>query len=205
MAGYAPAPTGWKDRLLGELRRDKKKTALMGVLLLVAVPLGVRAVLQSTGGAPAPVQAEAAAAAPAMPAVSAAPAVPAAAPAAPQAGAPGGAALKSLQARTEVSQDIFAVKLQYFPQEQEPNVAVAAVPATQAVDANLVRAAAVRARAKALLLQSTIISQRPQAIINGQLVGVKDTIQGFEVVEVSARSCILVQDGVRVHLDMKDE
>jgi len=113
--------------------------------------------------------------------------------------------LRSLQARAKVTQDIFAVRLEYFPQDQESNVALAgAAPAVQAVDPNQIRAATVLAKAKGLSLQSTIISQRPKAVINGQLVGVRDTIQGFEVVEVQARSCVLVQDGVQIVLEMKD-
>jgi hypothetical protein len=221
----ARANIGLKERILAELRVDKKKTAIMGALLLVAVGLGARAVIKMSGGeTPAAAQAGVVPGAIAMPAVSAAPsASPAGLPTvpspdfaqapspSPSAATPAGmglasASLKTLRPRAKITQDIFALKLDYFPLDQEANApATVAIATTQAVDANIVRASAVQAKAKALVLQSTIISQRPKAVINGQIVGVKDTILGFEVVEVTGRSCVLELDGVQVRLAMKDE
>jgi hypothetical protein len=160
-----------------------------------------------SGDAPAPAQAEVSPVPPAMPGVSVAkiapPALPRAAIRSPSAGA---AASGSLQSRSTITQDIFAMKVDFYPQDHEANVVAEAVtPTSQPVDANLVRAATIQAKAKTLTLQSTMISAKPKAIINGQLVGLADTIQGFKVVEVTARSCTLVQDGVQIQLDMKDE
>jgi hypothetical protein len=54
------------------------------------------------------------------------------------------------------------------------------------------------------VLQSTIISDDPRAVINGQFVGAGELIEGFKVVEVTAKACVLVQDGVRVRLEILD-
>ena len=54
-----------------------------------------------------------------------------------------------------------------------------------------------------LVLQSTIISADPTAIINGELLNRNETIQGFTVVTITAGACEVTKDGVTVRLVMK--
>jgi hypothetical protein len=201
MPGYGAPQTGWTQRLLADVRRDRKKTALMCGLLVVAAIVVLRAVLKDS--APAPAAGETAVVGEgSLPGPS--PQKPAPPPA-PAEGAARRAAPKVLQARHKISQDLFAIQLKYFPQDPDAKAGVAPAPTSQAADSEQARVAAIRAKAQTLSLQSTIISSTPRAVINGQLVGVGEWTQGFQVIEVTARACVLVQDGVRVQLDMKDQ
>ena len=198
----------WQDRLWAELKRDKKKTSLMAGLLVLAAILGVRMLVQGSGPTPADAE-ETAVSRPGgtMPGPT-----PAGAPSAPLASAEagktalfGGADPRPAGARPKIVQDIFAPKLDLFPLEKEPTPVAAPAPAPQPVDQEKIQREAVLAKAKGLTLQSTIVSSRPKAIINGQLAGVGDAVDGFQVVQVTAHACVVVRDGVQVTLEMKDQ
>jgi len=205
MSGFGNTHPGWTQRLLGELQRDKKKTAVLLGLLAVAGFLGVRAIWSISSSPAGAAGAVVTSVSPAAPGNGAAPsaegalaqAAAKAAPAFPRPAAP----------RRAASRDLFALQLDDYPVAQESKAALGAQtqPASQPVDPEQMQVEAIQAQARGLSLQSTILSATPRAIINEQLVGVGDKVQGFQVVEVSNRACVLVQDGVRVRLLMKDQ
>ena len=201
MTGFGNPQPGWVDRLKSELLRDKKKAVILGVLVLVGAILGVRAICVSAGSSPANAEG-AVATSGAMPGVASDGSAAAAAP-----GAPNPRNLRDVRARGTITRDLFTPKLDGFPLVQQPKpTPVVTVATTQPVDAEEIRAAGIRDAAGGLLLQSTIISSGvPKAIINGQVVGLKDVIQGFEVVEVTAGACVVQQAGVRISLEIRQQ
>lgn len=61
-------------------------------------------------------------------------------------------------------------------------------------------ARAVQDRARGLRLRSTMIADRPVAVINDQMVTVGGAIDGFRVTGIEQGSCTVEQDGVEVNL-----
>lgn len=53
-----------------------------------------------------------------------------------------------------------------------------------------------------LILQSTILGQRPRALINGQIVAPGQTIMGHRLIEVRPREVVLERAGVQILLGM---
>ncbi|MCE5327288.1 MAG: hypothetical protein LLG01_12845 [Planctomycetaceae bacterium] len=197
--------------LAAELLRDKKKTAILSVLLVVGVIMGVRLIGKSE-----PVAAQAAVAV----------AAPAAGVTAPQAEE----VIKSIAARkTNPNQvrvfkrDLFRVHEDLYtllssPAAQAAPVAPAAGPIVDPELETKRRIERVQLEAKLLCLQITIVSDNPTAIINGDPFGIGDTITTlvkerdgketkaeFKVVSIAAKVCTIVRDGVSVELRMKDE
>lgn len=204
MSGFGKTNQGWLPRLLGEFQRDRKKTAVLLGLLAVAGFLGARAVWNVSSS---PAGAAGAVAAPVLPAAPGLAAV-ATAGVGPSRGAAKDAPAfpRPSASRRAASRDLFALQLDGYPPALEAKLAPAAAePASQPADPEQLRVEAVQAKARGLSLQSTFLSAAPRAIINDQLVGVGDMVQGFQVVEVSNRACVLVQDGVRVRIEMSDQ
>lgn len=186
--------TDWKQMLLAELRRDKKKTALLAVLAMVAVivvgrSLVGKSVPASAHGAPDPVTLT-------SPVYSSEiQAVPVAATAAPKP--------VKLNLKSDITRDLFTADMDYFP--PEPVVQAVPKPATMPVDEGEVHANAIRAQAtRSLLLQSTVCGVDSVAIINGLVLRLGDWITGFKVVEITSRTCTIEKDGVRVTLEMQN-
>lgn len=186
-------------RLLAELKRDRKKTAVMAILLLVALVAVGRLFLRSA------VPTKAAAAAPA-----AGKAAPAARASSAQrsdsgedrSGESGRERVKYLgPIDTTIKRDIFAANPKYFPAVVKPDVASHAAPSGMD-DINAERAA-IQAKALELALQSTVVSANPTAIIEGQVLHVGDWVNGFRVVEIGSRQCTLEKSGVKVTIEMK--
>lgn len=200
MAAPANAPTDWTQRLKAELMRDKRKTAVMALLLLVAVIVAARQVSRSADPA------SATAAGPTAPegGVSEPPA-PAALWGVPGAAGPPSRETRPPAGARTITRDLFAMKVSDFPVDQE--VKVAAPPTTSTAPAaspEEIEAQQIRAQAQDLALQSTYISSQPTAIVNGQVVRVGDRLRGFQVVEITQGACVLVQKGVRVTLGMNN-
>ncbi len=63
----------------------------------------------------------------------------------------------------------------------------------------------VLAQAQALTLQSTIVTANPTAMINDSVLRKGDWINGFQVVEITPRTCSLVKDEITVILGMKGQ
>jgi len=193
-------PTGnWKQRLLADLKADKRKAALLAVLAVVAAVVIARMTLR--GGAPSPARAALATATPpavAAPRASAAPtdqapprAAPARSPASPEA--------------HRFARDIFLPNPDFFPPAepaQSPKLVGATQPASPESEEESLRKS-VQAQARSLMVQSTMISAQPTAIINGRVLRVGEWITGFEVVSISARGCVVRRSGVSVALEMR--
>jgi hypothetical protein len=195
----------WRRQLLIELRRDKKRAAVLAALFVIAAVLAVRLVLkQSTPlrtraaakAVVAPIRAEASSGALA------------------RLGSGGGSADWLTELRTEqpeITRDIFAPNPAYFPPEVRSTQAQVELapgeattqPAQPPKPDPREQELAILAQARALQLQSTSISQTPTAIINGLVLRKGDWINDFEVVEIAARTCVVAKKGVKVTLRMK--
>jgi hypothetical protein len=184
--------------LLAELKRDRKKTAVMAVLLLVALVAVGRLFLRSavpTKAAAAPAAGKAAPAARASSAQRSDSGED-------RSGESGRERVKYLgPIDTTIKRDIFAANPKYFPAVVKPDVASHAAPSGMD-DINAERAA-IQAKALELALQSTVVSANPTAIIEGQVLHVGDWVNGFRVVEIGSRQCTLEKSGVKVTIEMK--
>jgi hypothetical protein len=181
-----------KVRLVAELGRDKKKSAILGALLVVAMVLVARMAVgqfvpSSAKGASRRSIALAGVA-----------------------DASGGSAAaenpaKGQQAgkgpKGKVTRDIFALDLNAFPRPGAADMVKVVRGANEGrLSAEQVR---VLQEAQTLVLQSTIVGRRPAAMINGCVVGLGGTVARFHVVEVDADWCVVEKDGVRVTLRMQ--
>ncbi len=196
-----PSPlTLW---LRSQLLADPRKSAVMAVLLLVAGGLAVKFLSQ---GGPMPAAAGAA--------LLAGPVNPA------DEGAdlalrddPEGSRYLANIDRT-VRRDLFAVEYGLYPVvEPQPaddpdadrrrllEQARLSLEAQAAHQQAMILA--VQAQAQTLRLQSTIVGERPSAIINEQILALDDTIQGFRVVRITRGHCVVEKDGVEVTLAME--
>jgi len=102
-----------------------------------------------------------------------------------------------------ITRDLFALNEDLFPPRQQA-VPVAVLSNTKG-DADKAEESiehVVQAQARALILQSTIVSEDPIAIINGTVLRVGDSINGFRVVSISPRGCTMKKRGVTVFLEM---
>ena len=210
-------PVDWKQRFVADVKRDKKKAAIMAALTVAAVVVVGRVLLKQSSPKPAR-------------AVSAAPDSSGSTSGSPGAGpvvaALTGGAVRDRRARRDeylatmdrrIERDLFKPNLEYFPLATGSSrvtveagttglgwfdeVRLYVVEQQRAQDRRLAHIQTVRAQAGALSLTSTMVGTA--AVINGRVVRVGDLIGGFEVVEVGASSCTLVQGQVRVKLHMK--
>ncbi|MDY6913933.1 MAG: hypothetical protein SVT52_05705 [Planctomycetota bacterium] len=193
--------SGWQQRLTAELKRDKKKTAIMAALLLVAAVLGIRLVVKSSG--PDGANAGAVAMRPQPQAGSQSPT----AAALPSERKPASAGRKSSYVPSgsmEITRDIFEANTDVFPpKKQTANNPARLVPSGKPViSEEEVRRRVIQAQAKALTLQSTIHSATPTAIINGCVLCKGEWINGFQVTAINARTCVLEKNGVKIILEM---
>ena len=60
-----------------------------------------------------------------------------------------------------------------------------------------------RHKAEQLHLQSTIMGQKPKAMVNGKLVVEGDVVEGFRVLKIGPRGIIVERDGIRLEVLMK--
>lgn len=199
---------GSLGRLLDELKRDKKKSAVLAVLTVVALVMGIRAL---GSGTPAPAKAMIAA-----PPLSSAGSIAAAQSVSTPAGnadlSSSGEVL-SEQRREQyifsidrrINRDIFAVKLDQFPLQAAVVIQPAASePASQpAVDPAVAQRQEILAQAELLALQSTICGKAPTAIINDRVLTTGDSIQGFTVVDIQDQACVVRKNDVTLTLNLK--
>ncbi len=197
----APALT---QRVVAELKRDKKKTVVLGVLVVLAAVVGGRLLVQSlsprqAGAAESPLPA-------AVPSES------------PETGdvADGTAGLLDLaeppaeaphrpgRRDHEFQRDLFARRPEFYPLEQPKEEATKVVTKSEPSADEKRRAAErlVRSQARSLSLQSTVVSSTPTAIVNGRVLRTGDWINGFEITEITPRGCTVRKDGVDVQLQM---
>lgn len=98
----------------------------------------------------------------------------------------------------ELAGDPFAVNL--IPTPLTPTVkiepAFPVTPKLQPVSTDI------PSRQTTLVLQSTMLGQRPRAVINGQVVAPGQTIHGHRLIEVRPREVVLERNGVQIVLGM---
>ena len=189
--------TDWKQKIIAEMNRDKKKTAVMSALVVIAGIVGARMLL--TKSAPQATVA-ATAAVPAASAVS----PPAAAFAAPSARSADEARIRAHmdQLGRTIRRDLFVPDIRHFP----PALAKAKSGGPDEVaDTRRSTKQFIKEQAGKLTLQSTIVSANPIAIINGQVLRIRDVIEEFTVTKITSRNCVVERDGVAVTLHMKEK
>ena len=198
MAGETPYKPDWKQKLVAELSRDKKKTCILTVLLLLGVVVGMRMVFKAN---PADAQAKAHS-------TTAAPAAPAKAsgtatmpPPAPELGRDARIEERIRLNNRKIDRDVFVPDVTAFPLAPVKPTKPALTGADKTNQKSTKEI--VEELAETLVLQSTIISAQPTAIINGELLNLTQTIDGFTVTEISSGACDVTKDGVTVRLVMK--
>ena len=196
MTGQLPNMFDWRQRISAELKRDKKKTVILAALLFVAAVVLGRTLL--SGVTPQQAKADG---------VESVSRISEPAEEFVESERQAQAAVREYinQLDHDLKRDMFAMDRDFYPPEvptERPELQGQAEP-----DPNQQRRAQqqlMQAQARALLLQSTMISNRPTAIINGRVLRVGEWINGFEVVEITPRSCVVAKNDVRIILNMKN-
>lgn len=203
-------PQDFKGRLAYELGKDKKKTVILAMLMLVAAVMGFRLLFAGSG----PAEAEGAASGAADPASRVE--RPGLGLANPQARAraqrltgTGPSALddwKPTRDRSgKIVRDLFAVKLNsYTPLvERDPNEN--RDPQVDPEAEKRKHRQLIEAKAANLSLQSTMAGEAAWAMINGRFVRQGGWIDEFQVVEIRSRSCVVQREGVTVELKLSQK
>jgi len=193
----------FKQRLIADLKRDKKRTYLLAALAVVALIMAVRLVLAPSG----PSKASAGSAAgPAL--VQAAP-VQQPAPSPSQEAAPKTDRLR--RADLGVSRDIFRPNVEFFPLARAIHISGKNDPNSSplseddmAMNALEAHRQAVKSQAMSLSLEGTIVSDRPTAMINGRVLSVGDRVNDFEIVEITSDGCVVAKEGERIKLEKRN-
>ncbi len=186
-------------RLKAEVFVDKKKSAMMGGLLALALFMGAKVVL----GGKTPQMANAVS-------VAAAKETAGSADGALSAGATRSRELSEYLETldTTVSRDLFAAELASYPvvQTLDESITLNKSAAERAdnsvVLARMRREAAIRNQARRLTLQSTMTGGFPSAIINGRVIAQGQVIEGFIVRDITPGSCVVARGDVTITLTM---
>jgi hypothetical protein len=192
-----------KNKLLAEMGRDKKKTAVLSLLLLVGVVVVVRLVMSG----PAPAKAQAAGKALAKQAPAAKQAADAAEAPAPDllSGESGTNTQRDRylqQLDTRITRDLFSASDQIFGPAPAGDIRARREASGGNTDLAS-RRAEVEQQSSVLKLQSTVVSETPTAIINDQVVKVGEVIEGFKIVAISPRGCIVEKNSIQLTLEMR--
>ena len=105
----------------------------------------------------------------------------------------------------KIERDIFTPNPEFSPPRQDATAVRRTVPRTTTQPGEsqeAIQRQMVLAHAQSLVLQTTMISSNPTAIVNGRVMRIGDRILGFEVVEITPRACKVRKDGVTVILEM---
>lgn len=124
--------------------------------------------------------------------------------------AAGGGSLRPVVPITDygpVARDLFAFDPAYYPTLAGSSVDVSPTgklgpDPTDEQHQQMARELAVRALARALTLQTTMLGEPNRAMINGELLEEGQVIQGFSLRKVDLRRVTLVKDGIEVVLEM---
>jgi hypothetical protein len=188
-------------KLVAELTRDKKKAAVLGVLVLVGAVFTIKALVH--GGGPA-----------------AASATPLAAKDSLTCGPkfqedPADRDLKVKARRDQyiqqmdgsITRDIFLANLDLFPRKNVEPVKVVLTPTTAASGPAPIPEEqdrkVIQAEAQALVLQSTMVGASSIANINGKILRVGEWFSGFEIMEITSHSCLVRKRNVTAVLEIK--
>ncbi len=104
----------------------------------------------------------------------------------------------------EITRDLFAADMDAFEPLSDGWKSNSFVPATAnaANGGSDIQKRLLRAQAKSLDLQSTMVSANPVAIINGRMLRIGEWINGFELTEITPRGCSVRKNGTTIMLDM---
>ncbi len=215
MADQTSKISVWASRLKRELKRDKKRTAVMAVLLVVGGSVGGRLVItrdvpKRVGAAES---AEAAAASRQKPS-----SCQGAGAASPE--QPGQAHREQYLAQMDrtITRKLFTPVLELYRPAEDGSAgahdgqarsgwfgqAHEWIKRKRQVQANrLSQIAGVRTQARTLSLKSTMLAASPTALINDRVLRVGESISGFRVKRIGAGYCVLSKDGVEVQLRLK--
>ncbi len=192
----------WQQRLKEELSRNKKQTVALAALLAVGLFVGVRMLKKKPSSA------------------SAAPSTATALTGRGGQGASTGglmlpgsqdlpvdserdAYIKSIS--HDITRDLFEFQADLYPPIRPPEAELDSPSETADGPPGPAIEELVRARSAQLALQSTINSDTPIAVINGQVLALGDVIDGFRVVEIGVGLCVVEQAGVQVRLEMDED
>lgn len=118
---------------------------------------------------------------------------------------------------TPVDRDLFAVKLDYFPQDGTQIAKVLRPPSGDGFWDQLAKSMAskadqvkerrilienLRLQAAQLKLQTTLMGRQPHAMVNGVLVSEGDVVASFRVLEIQPRRMIVEREGVKLEITM---
>jgi len=204
----------WQTKIGEALKRDPKRTGVLGLLSAVLLVLIGRAILGNN-------------ATPAT-AVASSPVVSARTASTDPALRPSGKNEQSAAVQrwlssspAKIDRNLFAIKLDYYPQPSGkglPRVGKSATDddksAVQEADVLkewAARSEAAQLQARQLKLQSTMMSAVPQALISGQMVKEGDVVAStpgessgnFRVLKIEPRRIIVERDGIKLEILMK--
>ena len=187
----------WRLRLAAELRRDKKKTTmLVGLVVIAGVLAGKILVKQisSAGASQGPtgsalVVSEASSAG------------------ALKASAEASQAKKSTRTphAAAFTKDIFRIQWDRFASKGRPVSSARAdkTARVRVMSVDQTKRRVIESQAQRLVLQSIIGGTTPTVIINGRVVRLGRTINGFRVISVAAHSCVIQKDGVILTIQLQ--
>jgi len=116
-----------------------------------------------------------------------------------------------------LGRNLFVVKLDYFPQDGRMAETLrapvgdgfwdeVAKSMTQQADQRKERQILIenlRLQAAQLRLETTMMGTKPKALINGQLVGEGEVVANFRVLKIEARRIIVGREGIKLEIRMK--
>lgn len=101
-----------------------------------------------------------------------------------------------------LDRDVFAIDPSHYQRIASENNSAGRDKSLALITDKQQRIEEVRRDARGLTLQSVVVGANPQAIVNGRLLQVGQSIEGFEVVEIHERSVIFRTRGVRIRLSL---
>jgi hypothetical protein len=186
-----------RRRVVFELRKDKRKTAVAAVLAVLVAALGLKLLISGPRVSRAAEGPDKVAVVPDETVLREA---------ARMYGRPSKASAKAeyiLSIDRDIRRDIFRPKLSAFPLEGTAGAADTTVETPDGQEVEEFRRRRVEGEAQALHLQSTVVSATSTAILNGKVLIEGETINGFRVVEIKPHACLIEKEGVRIRLRMK--
>jgi len=198
----------WKRKLTSELKHDKKKTIILSVLVVFAGIVGGRMLITQSSPSKAKASQDTALESSEDDALNTRATVIARAKADARSKTNAERKRYLTKIRHDFYRDIFKPNANYFPPatgDVKP-VKSADVVNEHAEKERLrrIEIQVIRAQAQALALQSTILSSQPTAMINDRVLRVGDWINGFKVIEIHSRSCVVEKRNVKIRLGMKN-
>ena len=203
----------WLTRLKSEVNRDKKKTIFLITLLIIAGILGGRALVRyQPNKANASSTDDNNASKSLLPDSTLHQAIL-------DSSSPEEKMPQLTTTHKRITRDLFKPDPRYFPMIKNSNCKVVLLPKQSKGIFDQVHSwvqqtysrererylkiEAIRNQAESLSLQSTMVGPSPSALINGRVVRIGETIEGFKVVSIKPNTCVISKDGIELELHMK--